>query len=581
MPDAQPPKTPDPLAAVARASYDAARNALAPIGSPNTSKALRSVASGVVDTLVEAASRAAGAIVQSRADTEAMALWDTLLDRLGDDWLTDAIYCTRTGRLLSRVDPLPWLDYLRVIAAMPADSEPRRGAESRLLAAIIAQKAYAVAPVVLDISGPGLQLARAADLRDYCVISLSRFFEGPQAVTSASPGAPARKLQAVDLARRGEILGQAREMMGELPPAVLAYAAECLGLYLSHIDPLRLPPGQSPLALYGGDMLAPWRSVSTVAHLCGRLVQGMIAEIAALKLRPIAALTKGDLRRLRVHYLGSPAHKNSRAETAKLKAAIAQGIKDRAADARATADRMTGRELATVSALRADSELSALLDLIDLQSAVSATGRTVPVELSASDAPVAISKRDALRAAKTAEADNLIGDLDLSELLALGDLPSEFFPTIDSDDDLIDLGICTAEDIAAFDFDFAQDDDDDDSDDDVDASADLLAAFDLDSLIADATPTHRKPSVPGAPRKMPVAKPAKPAPVPNADDDLAAILQAALDAPIAPTAPAAPAKPATGTVLRRIAVPAKPAPAPTPVAPAKPAPVKLYPRRPA
>lgn len=490
------PTIPQSLSEVAAGSYSEARAAIPPIGSPNSRANLRAVAAGVVDSLVEQSARIAARLVPTAADAAAFALWDEICDALARDWLTTDIFCTRTGRLLSTVDPAPWLDYLRLVASMPATDPARVGTVARIKAAIISQKAYAIAPVVLDISGAGLALARIVDPRDYCIISLSRFFAAPAYGQSVSPGAPAPRVQPLDLARRGEILGQARELMAELPAPVLAYAAECLGLYLSNIDPLRLPAACNPLAHYKGDLLAPWRSVATVSHLCGRLVQGLIAEIAALKLRPVASLSKGDLRRLRVHFGGSHAHKSQRGDLAAYNRAIREGIKDRAADARAHKDRLTARERALLADVRADSDLSLLLDVLDLQSAISATGRSIPAELETRDAPAVLTRQAAIREARAAEADSLLGDplaLDLSGILAMGELPDEFLPAIDDEADFINAGLFTAEELAEFDFDFGGDDTPED--DDVSAHSDLLAALDLETVMAQAQPTVRPSSV--------------------------------------------------------------------------------------
>lgn len=548
----------------ARAAYEAARNLQLPAGSPNTLRNVQAVAGGLVDALVDAAQQIAARVVKPADDVAALALWDDVCDKLGAHWLTPTIYCTRTGRNLGDVSPAGWLDYLRLIAAMPVDDPARTHAVDRLVAAIVSQKAYAIAPIVLDQSGAGLSLARLVDARDFCLMSFARFM---------SPTAHGGS-HSVVLAQSGEILAQARDMMADLPTGVLAYAAECLGLYLSHIDPAKLGPGLNPLAHYGADMLAPWRSIATVGHLCGRLVQGLVSEIATLRLKPASALTKSDLRRLRVHYTGSPGHQQLRANLAAYRAAIRQGIADRAHDARQSKQRLTTSQRDALGAVKADASMAELLDLLDLQAVIGATGRGVPVQLDQADAPAVMSRRDQVRAARQSHADALLGDdlLDLTMLLT-GDLPDDFLPALTDEADLISSGIFTADEIAGLEFDLADgwaDADDDAPDDDVQDVADLLDSLGLDALLADAMPTVGRRAQAIQPGK-PVAVPVPPA-LDLQSDLQAAMLQAAIDA--SPAAPIQRRK-VVGSGNPPVTVP----PSVQPAQPAQPAPGGLILRR--
>lgn len=500
------------IADIARASYEAARAAIPVTGSPNTQLHLRAVSAGVVDALVDASEAAALRVVQPASHIAAMTVWENVLDRLAASWLTDNVYCTRTGRRLYQVQPDDWLDYLTLIASVQEGDPQREAAIDRLVSAIVALKGGAVAPVVLDVSGAGLAVSKLVDLRDFCLISIARFF--PRARQSSGPSINAGAINStmLDAAQRGEILAQCREVMADLPRPVLAYAAECLTLYLSNIDPAKLPPGHNLLDHYAGDFVAPWRSAAAVAHLCGRLVQGMVAEISKLRLKPLDSLTKADLRRLRVHYTGSDAYAGIRGQSAAWRASLKAS----------QAPVMSHQHIERLKLLSADPDLAALLDTLDLQTAIAATGRNVPVDLSAPDATIALDRRELAAKARAADADALIGDvLDISAMLLNGDLPPEFLPMIEAETDLVDAGLFTADELAELDLDFIGGADDaapSENDFDFAIAEAILGSLDLPTEATAKLP-KRKPLAMSKPQSA------------NPDDAQAAMLFAALAEP--------------------------------------------------
>lgn len=548
------------IAEVAQSAYQAAQSASLPVGSPNSRAQVRAVACGVVDSLVDAATHAAQMTLAPASTQAALAVWDDVLDRLAEHWLTDVIYCTRTGRRLYQVDPADWLDYLALVARLEPSDPLRTSTIDRIVAAIVAQKSAAIGPVVLDISGPGLTLSRLVDMRDFCLISIAKFFPASRPSGSSSIAAGAIKSDMTEAAQRGEILAQCRELMADLPRPVLAYAAECLSLYLSNINPAKLPPGMAPLDHYHADWLAPWRSTATVAHLCGRLVQSMVAEISRLRLRPLDKLTKADLRALRVAYSGSDAYSGIRAKSSAWRASL------KASEVKPLSSRAAQR----VAIMSADPDLAALLDTLDLQTAIAATGRQVGVDLSRPDANIAISRRDAAAKLRREEADNLIGDdmLDLSSLLVNGTLPAEFLPAINDEADLVEAGLFTEAELKSLDFDLFGADDDDDANDEDDTDADLIAE------ILGALDTPDLDNVTRKTIRAPLAKPATPATPATLDDMTVAALTDALgDVFLVPSTPHAAPAPIKRRVVKSApvmpdATPAPaPAPAPAPIAP--------------
>lgn len=545
----------DDIGQIAAASYAAACGLVHP--DVTRQGAASAVAAGVVDCLVDDARAAARSVAPAPSDDAARGVWAALLEMLADSGLSPALYCTKTGRRLGHVSPDAWGDYLRAIGQL-GDTRAGDDATRRLLDAITAQKAHCVGPAVLHTSGASLALIRRVSPADYLCIASARLWP------------LLRGASAIVQAVRAETLGAMRARLDLLPDAALQYACEVVTLYLANIDPARVPVADNLLAHYAGDFAAPFQSVATLGHFCGRLVQMLTALIARHRPRPLAAITRQDMRALRVHWVGLKEYQTQKADRAALRHAMRQADFARL---------LTGSERAAIGiasrALAGNSAVSALddfaasfLDALDLQAALAATGRAVP--LAATDAQEASKARKVAAAwREDAGGDDLAdGDLlDLSALLASGDVPADLLPTIDNEDDLVTAGLMSVSDILAFDWSGDEYDEDEDEDAQADMPPDLLA----DAMaIADARRDIRKPAALSA-------GPAKPAKI---DPNLATIaaLEAALSGPAMTPQPA--------PVRRRVvasAGTATPAPLPnvtppTPSGSASPAPA-LHPLR--
>jgi hypothetical protein len=431
---------------------------------------------------------------------------------------------------LGLVTPDGWGDYLAAIAAL---GETRAGDDAleRLVAAIVAQKAHAVAPCVLVSSSSSLALIRETSPADFLAISLGDLFDMP------------RGSQSLALAIRAEKIGAARAAMARLPASAVQYACETVGLFLSYVKPGLLGADLNLLAVYGvgadTDVAAPFASVPALWHFCGRLVQIMVRAIGQATLKPVDRLTAGDLARLRVHYRGDARFQSLRLARSELRGARA-AAKRLSSSVPLVMGKKNRDALAYVGAdLLADFGAALLLDTLDLSFASGAMGRALPVRLeSEAQADLALARQSDLRALRddAAQAGAMLDLCDLSALLVSGDLPDDFLPVVENESDLIALGLEFDSLSDAGDW-FGADDLADPADDDGEAVLpDWLQAFAMDQ----AKPTAAKS-----------AKPAKPSPHADALALAASFGLGAGDVP-------APARRVIGGL----------APAPVPVAPA-------------
>lgn len=467
----------------ARASFDAIRAAShdPAMTKRNSGAALSAVAGGVVDMLTERAASFAASAIAPASGSGAGAVWSDVLDTLAALGLSPVLYCSRTGRRMGLIAPDAWSDYLETIADL---GETRAADEmrGRLVSAIIAQKAHCVAPVVLVSSGAALATIRETSAPDFLCRALCDIFPLP------------RDAQSDGQAARAESLGHARAAIAALPSGAVQYACEVVTLYLSYVQPARLPGEQNPLVVYGSgasaDLVAPFGSSASLGHFCGRIVQSMLHLIASAKLRPVDKLRPADLRTLKVHWRGLPEYEVLRDGRRMIRAARRSVSRAGALPSLGRAGRSYVDALDDTSAGLLSGFADALFaDALSLSTAAGVAGRSLPVELeSEAQAQTALDRRAELREIKEQSAsDDLALDLcDLSSLAASG-AADGFAPMIDSDDDLLTFGQI---DVAAFDW--LDDDDDDVDDDDADDLAGVPDWLQSD-LIAQADKQAAKP----------------------------------------------------------------------------------------
>lgn len=426
--------------------------------SPAKSENLQAVAVGIVSGLVESAELHARQIVTPSAHGSATAaqVWADMLESLQECGLSPNIYCTRSGRCLSVVSPDYWSDYLTQIAELgeSALGDTMRG---QLLNAIIAQKAYTVAPVVLTTSGASLAMIRETSAPDFLAVALGHIFPASE------------RWQADTLALRAEQLGAARQAMALLPDSALQYTCEVVTLYLSYIRPALIASENSLLTHYRDDIAAPFQSVETLGHFCGRVVQMLVQLLAQHSLRPVNQISPRDLRALRVHWQGFEPYRVLRQARRDWRAGKDAERKRLNTRARLEAKRdlfkmVSGgkayeRRIGDVSHIADD-----LLDAFDFSAVLSVAGRAVPVVTQGDEETAqALAKASELRAMRErrqeqkeqdAQDDLDLEGLDIASLLLSDTLPFNFVSHVDDDELELSLGL--------LDFDDLDDDDDDD-----------------------------------------------------------------------------------------------------------------------
>lgn len=448
------------------------------------------ISAALIDATVRRATQAASAIVQPASDAGARAVWSDVLDVLADAGLTPALHCSRSGRALGVVSPDAWQDYLSAIARLGETREADNALE-RLTAAIIAQKAHTIGPAVLVTSGASLAMIRETCPADFLAIALGRIWPIPDRATTT------------EKAQRAEKLGAARAAIASLPRPAQEYACEVVTLYLSHVLPARIPTDVDALAFYGAgaaaDLVAPVRDVAALGHFCGRIVQTLVALLSRHRLRPLDKITPADLASLRVHWHHDAAF--SAVKAARHEWRHAERLaSDRARDDRGQLlyTKTQEKALAGVGGSLLASTMAALENALDLSALLTASGRPTVVQTqSDAQAEAALSRRADLvelrekaQAARDSEAEAL--DLfDLSSLLVAGDLPAELVPVVETETDLLDMGLIELDDLDGW----ASDDDDDPLDD-----PDAMPAELIDHAMQQATPTARKPAKPKPPR---------------------------------------------------------------------------------
>ena len=465
---------------IARQSFDAARNL-----NPNQRQRERlgAVASSVVGGIVERAQAAAVAVVTpARGDTSAV--WAGVLEALEETGLSPVLYCRKTGRRLGLVTPEPWQDYLHTLAAL-GETNLADETQGRLIAAIVAQKAHTVAPVVLVSCSASLAMIRETSPADFLAIALGDIFPLP------------RSSQSTEQAQRNERLGQARAAMEKLPSAALQYACETVGLFLSYVKPHLIPTDCNLLGAYGSgasaDLVLPVSSVSALGHFCGRLVQSMVKLIGQANLKPVDKLTSRDLAALRVHWRGDANYQNLRLSRSLLRQSKSAALRLQRLPVLMT--KGAARIVAGVdSSLLSDFGAALMLDALDLSFASGAMGQSLPVKLESEvQADIALARQADLRSMQEyrEELGGVLDLLDLSGLLVSGSLPDEFLPTIERESDLAAIGLDFD---AVADSGWLPDDEQDDEQDGEAALPDWLQAFAIDQA---------KPTKPVAPKPAP------------------------------------------------------------------------------
>lgn len=473
------------IGAVAIASYTALKQGQGKaLGDVNRNGAgFSAAAAGVVDLLVDRAARLAPSVIVSGANDAAAQVWRDAVDILGAMDLTPVLYCTKSGRALGAVDPAPWQDYLAQIAAL-GETKAGENCLRSLVAALVAQKAHCIAPMVLTSSADNLALIRETSPADYLARSLGDLFPMPKGAQSDA------------LALRAEKLGQSRAMICVLPSGAVQYACEVVTLYLSYIRPALLPFEADTLAHYGkgalADISAPFQSVATVSHFCARIVQSMLTLLTQSRLRPLDRLRPRDLSAIRIQYQGLAHYDAAKKAREKLrrakKSAYDAAQVGKPSRAQAMVLNAIGGAAGDFLSGFADAFLS---DAIALSVAAGVSGRKLPVMTDSEiQAQAALDRQAGLKLirAQSQDAEFTLDLLDLAELVA-GGAVDEFTPEYENDSDLVAWGLLDAVDLDALDGDL----DDIDPLDDPDGES-VLPDWLISDAMRDASPKNRAPA---------------------------------------------------------------------------------------
>lgn len=489
---AQSSLVPADLAQAVRADLSAMRAGLGRKVSSKQADRAASITMGIVQDIALRADAAAAAAIPLASDAQVSSVWADVLDVLAGDGLAPVIYCARSGRKLSDIDPMPWRDHLQAIH-MLGETRAADGALTRLVAAMTATMAHTVAPPLLIHSDDNSALLRELMPVDYVMSALGR-------VMPALPQ-KGRAAQSTALAQRAQLLGRLRADAVNLPRPALEYLAECLTMYLAHVSPSRVPLSQNALAYY---TVHGWQFALSdpahVSHLCNRLILTLWTLIQSRRLKPSKLLTLADMRGLSIHWGGDPAYQNQRKQRAMIRQGIALGGR---ADLMG-ADPITGRGAVRLDegAIFGLGDTSAfdLADLLDMQSALRMTGRKVQIGVHSPDDKAKLDQRrtaiENLARAMVQEDDasqdvsDLDMSLDLSSIAASGLLDDAFSPDLSSAENILEAGLLgDDDDIFAMLYDEPDDDETalsdadldalDEQPDDDDTDSELLAALGL------------------------------------------------------------------------------------------------------
>jgi len=395
--------------------------------------------SGLLQDVASRADAAALRVLPTMADNAAAAIWADVLELLAQDGLEAVIYCARSGRRLSDIDPRPWRDHLAVIHRLGV-SRVADDALARLYTAVLYQVGQTVAPSLLVTSQEASAFLREFLTVDFVIAALSR-------VVPIVRGADANQ-SALFSAQRAQLLGKLRASAEMLSRPVLGYLAECLTLYLSNVAPGKVPREYSALGHYRAvGWAGALDSPASVSHLCNRLVLTLWQLIQSRKVLPVERLSVSDLRALRVHWSGLQEYQDLRAIRAVMLRPLAR------VGSTALGERIDAR---AASSWASSGGLSFdLADSLDLQSALRMTGRKVMLAVSDPVQHKALIQRraDIQRLAEGmletgADDDGDTLGLDLSDLAMSGGL-GDAFNSVPYESPLDLLGLDTDEELFA------------------------------------------------------------------------------------------------------------------------------------
>ena len=395
-----------------------------------------SIGSKLVGALRGQAIKSARADQTSTVDAGAVAqVWQSLVEMLQADSLLPVIYCARSGRPVQMLSPESLHDFCAAIAKL-GDSQTADLAMVRLYEGTIRQMAASVMPQYLTVSADSLAIERELLPVDFLIRGIGKLFPAPADTDFLARAQWVAKLAAL------------RADADKLPIPVLHFLCEIITLHLAHIDARTMPHVLRLSALFpGGDWSQCLGSVAAAGHLAARLVQHIFGLLASRENKPVERLSRFDLLHLRTAYRGhseySGNYRRSRQQVATTAKYALRG--DVSSATWALADHISN-ELALDFGMA---------DLLDLQAAAALTGRAVsvhvqtPAEVERAQKVRASTVRKAAQAAygldadEPAAIDDLAG-LDLSGLMAADLLPEDFI-TIDSEADLVAMGLITAD----------------------------------------------------------------------------------------------------------------------------------------
>ena len=330
--------------------------------------------------------------------------------------------------------------------------------------------AHSYLPQYLTISADSLAIERELLPVDFLLRGIGKLFPAPAETDFLGRAQWVNKLASL------------RKDAEALPVPVIHFLCEIITLHLAHIDARRLPYLLRVESLFpNADWSRCLSSVASAGHLAARLVQHIFSLLAARENKPIDRLSRFDLLHLKTAYKGHSefggAYRRSRQQVAT--AAKYAMRNDVSRDTWALLDNVS-------TDLALDFGLA---DLLDLQAAAALTGRAVSVHV---QTPLEVERAQKVRAAsvrKAAQASYGLDDddpapvddwsnLDLSGIMSADILPEDFI-TIDTESDLVALGLITAEEAESLDL---WGDSEDPADDDEPAE---ISWHDADALQSD------------------------------------------------------------------------------------------------